>query len=198
MSAFDVTTVLEALRTQLVDRNGMLLQYEVPQPVYKTVKDRTYRDERAKDKTEESIIGYSVYTGTNAGGDYKRVVAHKGQSHVMHIIAVKASVKMDEKMNAILSKHFLATELLDNGGAEGMAGRLLMDYLGKPVGGNKSETFERFFDGNADLLESWLPLMTITPYLSKFNAHEMLTIGKHDSIDDAIKACKNLTSTHLF
>jgi hypothetical protein len=198
MSAFDVTTVLEALRTQLVDRNGMLLQYEVPQPVYKTVGGRTFRDERAKDKTEESIIGYSVYHDRNAHGEYQRVVAHKGESHVMHIIAVKASVKMDDKMVALLSKHFTATEVLDAGGAEGMAGRLIMDYLGKPVSGPKSETFERFFDGHDDLLESWVPLLTITPYLSKFNAHDMLTIGKHDSIDDAIKACSKLRSTHLF
>lgn len=198
MSAFDVTTVLEALRTQLVDRNGMLLQYEVPQPVYKTVGVRTFRDERAKDKTEENIIGYSVYHDQNAHGKYERVVAHKDQSHVMHIIAVKATVKMDEKMNAILSKHFLATELLENGGAEGMAGRLIMDYIGKPVAGPKSEAFQRFFDPNADLLESWLPLLTITPYLSKFNAHDMMVIGKHDSIDDAIKACSKLRSTHLF
>lgn len=198
MSAFDVTTVLEALRTQSIDRNRMTLQYEVPQPVYKTVGDRTFRDPRAKDKTEEGIIGYSVYTDRNAHGEYKRVVAHKDHSHVMHIIAVKASVKMDEKMNAILSKHFLATELLDNGGAEGMAGRLIMDYVGKPVGGNKSETFERFFDGHDELLESWLPLLTITPYLSKFNAHDMLVIGKHDNIDDAINACSKLSSIYLF
>lgn len=198
MSAFDVTTVLEALRTQLVDRNGMLLQYEVPQPVYKTVGVRTFRDERAKDKTEENIIGYSVYHDQNAHGKYERVVAHKPQSHVMHIIAVKPSVQMNDKMIALLTKSFTATEVLDSGGVEGLAGRLIMDYLGKPVVGTKSETFDRFFDGHDDELESWVPLLTITPYLSKFNAHDMMVIGKHDSIDDAIKACSKLRSTHLF
>jgi hypothetical protein len=198
MSAFDVTTVLEALRTQPVDRNGMLLQYEVPQPVYKTTGGRTFRDPKANDVTEENIIGYSVYMGRNAHGDYERVVAHKGQSHVMHDIAVKTSVQMNDTIAALISKNFTTTEVLDAGSTEGLVGRLLMDYLGKPVLGPKSEAFERFFDGHHSKLESWVPLLTITPYLSKFNVHDMLWLGKHDTIEAAINACSKLRGTHLF
>lgn len=195
MSAFDVTTVLEALRVADVVGNRMTLQYEVPQPSYQTKLGRSIRQ---ADKTEEGIIGYSVYTDRNAQGEYKRVVAHKDDSHVLHIIAIKATVDMAVEMTALLDKSFPVTELLEHGGAEGMAGRLVMDYLGKPVSGEKSENFHRFFDANPDRLESWTSRLTITPYLSKFPAHEMCLIGKHSSIDTAIQAHPKLSSTFLF
>jgi hypothetical protein len=85
MAVFDPIVVLEALRVADVVNNRMTLQHEVPQPSYKTKSGRTYS---AADKTEEAITGYSIYSGSNAGGPYTRVVAHKDDSHVMQIIAV--------------------------------------------------------------------------------------------------------------
>lgn len=197
MAVTDTTTVLEVLRTFPVKGNRMVLGYEVPQPVYRTFMGRTFRDEQAEPLTEGEIIGYSVYRGANANGDYSRVVAHKGDSHVMHIIAVKTNVELNDEIVKALKDFFSVTELLDNGGDEEEAGRLLMMYLGKSVNWPTAAEKE-FVEKHSDKLEKWLPRLTTTPYMSKFNTHEMCTIGKHSTIEEAIRAHDKLHNAYFF
>lgn len=198
MAATDTSAVLEALRTFPVSNGRMTLQYEVPQPTYKTTLGRTYRDPRGKEKTEEGIIGYSVYRDKNAAGPYSRVVAHKDQSHVMHIIAVKGETKMTDEIEVAMNKGFTVSELMDAGGTERMVSNLMLAYLHKPAGDWLEDSFHSYLEKQSKLIESWLPLLTVTPYLSKFHAHEMCTLGKHKTIEQAVQAQDKLSSTFFF
>lgn len=198
MSAFKTVTVLEALRTFPVSKKGiMVLEHEIPQAVYRTRGGRTTRDEFAAPQTHGEIIGYSVYSGRNADGEYSRVVAHKATSHVMTIIGIKGEFAMSPEVDKVLFKDFSATEIGNVGGMEQLAAHLCMIHLGHhPL---KLDTiYGKFVEDNGELILEWLPDLSIVPYLSKFYAHEMCLIDQERPIAQQIRGTLHLSSTELF
>lgn len=198
MSSFKTVTVLEALRTFPVSKKGfMVLEHEIPQAVYKTRGGRTTRDERATPLTHGEIIGYSVYTGRNADGEYSRVVAHKATSHVMTIIAIKGQFEMTAAVNDVLFKDFSATEIANVGGMDALAAHLCMMYLGHRSADPES-IYGKFVKNSGELILEWLPNLSIVPYLSKFYAHEMCLIDQDRPIATQIRGTLYLSATELF
>ncbi len=197
MSAFKTVTVLEALRTFPVANGIMVLEHEVPQAVYRTRAGRTARDEHATPLTHGEIIGYSVYSGRNAEGNYTRVVAHKATSHVMTIIGIKGQFEMTDKVNDVLFKDFSATEIANIGDMDQLAAHLCMMYLGHRSSDPES-IYGKFVKKNGELVLEWLPNLSIVPYLSKFYAHEMCLIDKDRPVASQIRGTLNLSSTELF
>lgn len=198
MSAFKTVTVLEALRTFPVSKSGvMVLEHEIPQAVYRTRGGRTARDERAEPQTHGEIIGYSVYSGRNANGDYTRVVAHKATSHVMVIIGIKGQFEMTNAVDDVLFKHFSETEIGNVGGRAQLAANLCMIYLGHHPR-NSDTIYGKFVDDNEELVLEWLPHFSVVPYLSKFYAHEMCLIDDAKPIASQIRGTLHLSKTELF
>lgn len=178
--------VADVLREWPHKDGWMTLKHESPQPNYRTVDGRTFQPEGVPDRLESDIAGYSLYTSVNAGGEYKMIVAHKTDSHVLTTIKVSTAVDLDKAAALIVAikDFFTVEEINEVGGIDHMAGLLIA--LHKYGYHDHNAARKEFGDKKGDLLEKSIPTLTLTPILSDAFAHEMLAVHKEKRADGVV------------